>query len=114
MRDTYYPVIYGSGQRPCHAELRKTGFTLTELLVVMVITMLLAALTLAAIGQASASARATGCLSTMHSFGVALHEYVADNQGILPMSNFSDPGHGEVNVALGPYLLKTARFHPGK
>lgn len=60
-------------------------FTLVELLVVLAIVSILAALLLPALSGAKASARGTACLSNLRQIGVALQLYVQDNNNRLPV-----------------------------
>ena len=55
-----------------------------ELLVVVSIIVLLASLTLSAIGIVRESAHGSACASNMRQFGVILHIYVSDNDGLVP------------------------------
>jgi prepilin-type N-terminal cleavage/methylation domain-containing protein/prepilin-type processing-associated H-X9-DG protein len=55
------------------------GFTLTELLVVMAVILIIAALLFPAIGQASHNARAAKCVSNLRQLGVGVAHYHADN-----------------------------------
>lgn len=61
------------------------AFTLVELLVVMAIVAILAALMLPLLGRAKESARATACLSNLHQIGIALQVYVQENNNKLPV-----------------------------
>ncbi len=63
------------------------AFTLLELLVVMAVISILAALLLPALGRARESGRATACLSNLHQIGIALQLYVQDNHNRLPFMN---------------------------
>jgi prepilin-type N-terminal cleavage/methylation domain-containing protein len=60
------------------------GFTLVELLVVMAIIAILAALVFPVFNRGKESARGAVCLSNLHQLGVGLQLYVADNNNHLP------------------------------
>jgi len=64
--------------RKCHRF--PAGFTLVELLVVIAIIGVLTGLLLPAVQAARASARRSGCLSSLHQIGVALEQYM-DSKG---------------------------------
>jgi type II secretory pathway pseudopilin PulG len=64
--------------------------TLMELLVVMAIILILAALLLAALGRAKDSGKGAGCLSNLRQFAVACQLYAPDNGGKL-VQNVSEP-----------------------
>jgi prepilin-type N-terminal cleavage/methylation domain-containing protein/prepilin-type processing-associated H-X9-DG protein len=72
---TFYP----------HRKAHPCGFSLVELLVVISIIALLAALLLPLLGRAKESGRATVCLSNLHQIGVSLQLYVQDNNNHLPV-----------------------------
>jgi prepilin-type N-terminal cleavage/methylation domain-containing protein/prepilin-type processing-associated H-X9-DG protein len=63
------------------------AFTLLELLVVIGIISILAAMLLPAISRVKESGRATGCLSNLHQQGLSLQLYVQDNHNRLPWMN---------------------------
>jgi len=67
------------------------AFTLVELLVVMAIIAILAALLLPTLGRTKESARATVCLSNLHQIGIALQIYVSDNNNKLPVMRDVSP-----------------------
>ncbi len=71
--------------------LRKHGFTLVELLVVVSIIALLIALLLPALNQARAVAQQAVCLSNGRSIGLCFHMYNND-QGKLPYAALSESG----------------------
>ncbi|GAB4117770.1 MAG: hypothetical protein Fur0036_01380 [Fimbriimonadaceae bacterium] len=63
---------------------RRQGFTIIELLVVVAIVAILAALIFPAIARAKASAKQTGCLSNMKQIGTAFALYMADEGDLFP------------------------------
>ena len=63
--------------------MRRQGFTLVELLVVVAIIALLVALLLPALGKAKAVARAAVCANHQRQVGVAQHAYAAENRGVI-------------------------------
>jgi len=63
----------------------KRGFTLVELLVVMLIIAILASLLLVAVLGAREAARKTTCVNKLHQIGLAVH-YVHDQKGVIPPS----------------------------
>ncbi len=58
---------------------QKRGFTLVELLVVIAVIALLAALLFPAFAQARAKARQTVCVSNLRQIGLALEQYASDH-----------------------------------
>jgi prepilin-type N-terminal cleavage/methylation domain-containing protein/prepilin-type processing-associated H-X9-DG protein len=63
---------------------RSRAFTLVELLVVLAIIAILAALLLPAVSRAKESGRGAACISNLRQIGVALQLYVDENQQRLP------------------------------
>jgi prepilin-type N-terminal cleavage/methylation domain-containing protein len=55
------------------------GFTLVELLVVIVVISILAALLLPVVGRAKEQARSVSCKNHLHQIGLAMQMYVADH-----------------------------------
>lgn len=68
--------------------MRDRAFTLVELLVVIGIVAALVAILLPALGSAREQARSTQCLSNLRQLAVALQDYVANNRGICPPSQW--------------------------
>jgi prepilin-type N-terminal cleavage/methylation domain-containing protein/prepilin-type processing-associated H-X9-DG protein len=64
---------------------RLKAFTLVELLVVLAIIAILAALLLPAVNRARESGRGAACISNLRQVGIALQLYVDDNQQRLPV-----------------------------
>ena len=67
------------------------AFTLIELLVVIAIIGILAALLFPVAGRIKQRAHATGCLSNLRQWGMALHYYIAENNGHLPADGYANP-----------------------
>jgi prepilin-type N-terminal cleavage/methylation domain-containing protein/prepilin-type processing-associated H-X9-DG protein len=80
------------------------AFTLVELLVVLAIISVLAALLLPALNKAKATARAAGCLNNLRQQGLAFHLFGNDHDGAVP-SAFSYP----FPEGLGQYLYEPYR-----
>ena len=68
----------------------RRGFTLIELLVVIAIIAILAAILFPVFAQAREKARATACLSNERQIGLALMQYVSDNDEMWPSGRFFD------------------------
>lgn len=82
-------MVYPVGMRAASAlrslpRIDKPAFTLVELLVVMAIMSLLAALLLPALSKAKASARRTHCLSNLKQVSMAVLMYADDHHQNLP------------------------------
>ena len=68
----------------------KMAFTLVELLVVVAIIAILAALLLPALAQAKTKAKNIQCLSNLRQMEIAAHVYVEDNAGYYPIAYWGD------------------------
>jgi prepilin-type N-terminal cleavage/methylation domain-containing protein/prepilin-type processing-associated H-X9-DG protein len=64
---------------------RCIAFSLIELLVVMAIIGILAAILLPVLSRAKESGRSTACVSNLHQIGLALQMYVDENKNTLPI-----------------------------
>jgi prepilin-type N-terminal cleavage/methylation domain-containing protein len=80
--------------RPHRTVVRRVGgFTVIELLVVVAIIVILAAILFPVFSQAREKARGTACLSNTKQIAAALHLYVLDYDEVLPFAfNYWGPG----------------------
>jgi prepilin-type N-terminal cleavage/methylation domain-containing protein/prepilin-type processing-associated H-X9-DG protein len=95
-----------------------SGFTLVEILIVLAIISILAAMLFPVFVGAKAAAKGADCLSNVQQIGEASMLYVADNDGQYPQTKRSsgdpaiqdadggieDPDYGDVFVMLHPYV----------
>ena len=91
---------------------RNRAFTLLELLVVMAIIGLIAALLLTAISRAKAAAQAIACRNNLKQWGVATHLFVAENEDRLPKDG--TPNGTSVNEGWYidvPRILQLPTYH---
>jgi prepilin-type N-terminal cleavage/methylation domain-containing protein len=71
-------------QRRSHGSIKRDGFTLIELGIVIAITAILAALILPALASAKERSRRTACKSNQHQFYIGVALYADDNNQYLP------------------------------
>ncbi len=69
------------------------GFSLTELLVVIVSIMILSGITLASLSRAKEYARVTECLSNLHQLSLAATAYAVNSRGALPSDDNTPDGY---------------------
>lgn len=95
--------------------MKVRAFTFIELMVVIAVIALLAALLMPALVRTREITRATACLSNLHQIGVALQLYVSDNQNLLPVM-YDQPANGPstngpaINVVLFPFAASSNVF----
>jgi prepilin-type N-terminal cleavage/methylation domain-containing protein len=73
--------------------LRRYAFTILELLVVVAIISVLAAILFPVFALARANARRTACISNLHQIGLALNLYRQDYDGLPPHLSLITPGY---------------------
>jgi len=74
---------------------RSSGFTLVELLIVIAIVAVLAALSFMVVTKTKSTARSAVCASNIRQVGMAMLEYAYDNQNKLPPMDGKSPKTGK-------------------
>jgi prepilin-type N-terminal cleavage/methylation domain-containing protein/prepilin-type processing-associated H-X9-DG protein len=90
------------------------AFTLVELLVVIAVIAILAALLLPALVRAKQGAKAVGCVGHLKQWLLATHLYAADNEDFLPQDGAPNPGNSSTNVGWYielPQVMALPRYH---
>ena len=77
-------------------------FTLIELLIVIAIIAILAAMLLPALDQARRRAKSIQCVGNLRQLGAGLSLYVSDSDGILPPGDYSSSGGTWTQIMMGP------------
>ena len=80
-----HPALSLSSRRP------RPAFTLIELLTVIAIIGILAAIIIPVVGRVRDAARAAQCLSNLRHIGTAARLYSEDNRGMTPPLNYNFP-----------------------
>jgi prepilin-type N-terminal cleavage/methylation domain-containing protein/prepilin-type processing-associated H-X9-DG protein len=71
-------------KQPGRSQTKRGGFTLIELLVVIAIISILASILFPVFARARENARRTSCISNMKQLGMAMMQYVQDNDDYYP------------------------------
>nr|CAA9213551.1 hypothetical protein AVDCRST_MAG63-103 [uncultured Armatimonadetes bacterium] len=98
-------------QRPGSTPGARSAFTLIELLVVIAIIAVLTAILFPVFAQAREKARQASCASNLRQIGLALLQYVQDEDETLPVAWYGPNGHLPSDPALGRYKWMDA-LHP--
>jgi prepilin-type N-terminal cleavage/methylation domain-containing protein len=89
--------------------VRKSAFTLVELLVVLAIIGILVALLLPAVQAAREASRRSSCANNLHQFGVALQNYASYKGALPPGAQLKGADvFANANSLLLPYLEETS------
>lgn len=88
-------------------ESKRSGFTLIEMLVVIGIIAVIAAVLFPVFARAREKARASACLSNYHQIGLAIQQYASDSDGNTPPDGGS---FGGLITDSFPYTHSTAIF----
>ena len=87
-----------------HKSLTVNNFTIIELLLVVAIIVIMAAMLLPAFGRAREMAKRTNCAGNLKQLGTALAMYVCDNKDIMPTAYGPASASQYWGYALAPYL----------
>lgn len=95
----------------------RRGFTLTEMMVVVLVITVIALLSLMMISRARESARRSASAGNLRQFGVAITSFVADNSGYLPASRSSQGAYWPQIIwpyieSLDPYMIPKSPNRP--
>jgi prepilin-type N-terminal cleavage/methylation domain-containing protein len=91
---------------------RRSAFTLIEMLVVVAIIAVLAALLLPALRRAREQASRVHCMSNLRQQGIAIYMYTNDNKGNLPHGDWTD-GNYNSSYSLAQQMLLVDRYTAG-
>jgi prepilin-type N-terminal cleavage/methylation domain-containing protein len=82
----------------------RSAFTLIELLTVIAIIAILAAILIPVVGSVRDRARVAACQSNLRQVGLAVHMYALENYDMLPVVS-GDPLRGTIRTGVGPTSL---------
>lgn len=92
------------------SRIAREAFTLIEMLVVLAIIVILAALLMPSLQKALDSGRTIACMNTLKQIGVALHSYASENNNYAPQW----PIHIKIAEAAGEKYVSCPGEGPGK
>ena len=92
-----------------HGAFYSSAFTLVEVLIVLAIIGVLAAILLPVFNRARDAARTTTCLNNLHQIGLALELYANDNNRYYP-SALAPPVNCTWADSIAPYVKASASF----
>jgi prepilin-type N-terminal cleavage/methylation domain-containing protein/prepilin-type processing-associated H-X9-DG protein len=92
---------------------RASGFTLVELIVVVAIIAILAALLLPALTRSKSEATSVKCLNNLRQMAIAARVYVNDNSDSYPIAYFTAPVNGVMYSYNWDFTTSAGRVIPG-
>jgi prepilin-type N-terminal cleavage/methylation domain-containing protein/prepilin-type processing-associated H-X9-DG protein len=98
--------------RAKHRSASRHGFTLVELLVVMGVLAVQAAILMPALARVRTSARGVGCLGNLRQWGLATQAYAADHEDFLPPEGAPNPSDRDTNRGWYIQLPREAGISP--
>jgi prepilin-type processing-associated H-X9-DG protein/prepilin-type N-terminal cleavage/methylation domain-containing protein len=99
VKDKRKPIAYSKQ----NASARRSGFTLIEILIVIAIIALLAAILFPVFARVRENARRTSCASNLKQIGTAVQMYIQDNDEHLPTAGSDSSTGGDIVGILTPY-----------
>jgi prepilin-type N-terminal cleavage/methylation domain-containing protein/prepilin-type processing-associated H-X9-DG protein len=90
--------------------MRRVGFSLIELLVVVAIMAILVGLLLSAVQKVRAAATRTKCQNNVKQLALAAHIYAGANSGRFPFGTSPSPSNASFLVHLLPYVEQAAVY----
>ena len=88
---------------------RVRAFTLVEMLIVVAIVGVLAAMLLPALGRSKAQAKLMSCRNRLRNVGIGLRLYADEREDAFPVSTCVDGPHAELTEALHDEYIQDAR-----
>lgn len=92
---------------------KRSGFTLVEMLIVIAVIALLAAIMFPVFARARENARRASCQSNLKQIGLGIHQYAQDYDGRLPMGEIY-PFGTPAETCAKTYMPEAPMFNPFK
>ncbi len=89
--------------------MKRARFTLIELLVVIAIIAILAAILLPALNSARERGRSASCISNLKQIGMAINNYLDDNDGRMPLSA-GGAKSGDASLGNAPWFIRVMPY----
>ncbi|MDR1280611.1 MAG: prepilin-type N-terminal cleavage/methylation domain-containing protein [Opitutaceae bacterium] len=105
------PTPVKNPARAGRASRIRNAFTLVELLTVIAIIGILAAIIIPVAANVRTKARAAKCVVTMRQWGIALRLYLQDSKDVFPKSAYGEPN---LHTTFAPYLGMTGNPTPAE